>query len=81
MLLIIIQSEKCFQAQRIGSILTGGFQERFSDMAIAGLGIVTILPTERTECDLVGGVNQWKSTVLGEEDTLSWVTNTRDVYG
>lgn len=63
MLLIIIESEKCFQAQRIGSILTGGFQERFSDMAIAGLGIVSILPTERTECDLVGGVNQWKSTV------------------
>ena len=40
-------------------------------MAIAGLGVVSILPTERMECDLVGGVNQRKSTVLGEEDTLS----------
>ena len=40
-------------------------------MAIAGLGVVSILPTERMECDLVGGVNQWKSTALGEEDTLS----------
>lgn len=71
MRLIIIQTEKCFQAQRIVINFDRGFQEKFSDMAIAELGIVSILPTERMECDLVGGVNQWKSTALGEEDTLS----------
>lgn len=53
MLLITIQREKCFQAQRIVINFDWWFQEKFSDMTIAGLGVVSILPTERMECDLV----------------------------